>query len=593
MLPIRIQAVVLRFFYRVYHGMFALAFSIGVLKGKVRYPKSGTVLKTMIRKLALSLLLTVSACAYRQDCFAITYNDFGSSTTYNLSANDSLHIVSGTYTGNISNFPSGAKISVSDIATFQPIDFPNGAAGSMFVYGTVIFNYNIRTNTNFQLNNYGIFSVDGTVTMSGNSQMWINNFGAVINFIGAVTVNTTTEANSVLNYGTINSSSTLTMTSGALIVNYKNLNVTGEFRVNGGTLENQGKLYTTGLLNFNNGAAIIRNYCGMSSSGGIRNTSNNFYNYSYLWAKNDLGLGNITNSGTIYNVNWQYENHTMAIIHGKNFTQTSGSILGKGWMYFYGTTTQSGGTTGTPGVTTDTLKMNDITRVNTSIFYDPPPPALGGTINPSAIYNVWGVPDSTRAYFIGCSLEIILEIPLAINWNYFYVELYDDIPLLNWSAEYQEGTVFEIQRSYDGRNFTGIKQLPVDVGRSQYTYNDNSVNSNLRIAYYRIVAIEPGGNKKFTQIKNVRFNSQPGSLHIYPNPFASNFMIDYNAKENENVIVKIFNAAGQQKLAKNISVHKGTNSIQINEALHFSKGVYIIQVSNGSSIIASSKIIKQ
>ena len=548
----------------------------------------------MIRKLALSLIFTVCACAYSKNSFAITYIDNGTSTDYNLTASDSLFIASGTYSGDINSFPVGARITVSDLAIFQPASMPNNAAGTMYVYGTVVITQaTFRTNTGFTLNNYAIFTVNGTTIMNGNSQLWTNNYDAVVNFNGPVTVNGTDENNTIVNYGTMNASGMVTMTSGAQLTNYKNLNIAGEFRVNGGTLENQGKLHTTGLLNFNNGAAIIRNYCGMSSSGGIRNTSNNFYNYSYLWAKDDLGLGNITNSGTIYNVNWQYENPTMPIIHGKNFTQTSGSITGKGWMYFYGTTTQSGGTTGTAGVTTDTLKMNDITRVNTSIFYDPPPPALGGTIHPNAIYNVWGVPDSTRAYFVGCSLEIILEVPLAINWDYFYVELYRDIPVLNWSATYQEGTEFQIQRSYDGRNFVNIKQMPSEVGRSEYVYNDHSVNSNLPIAYYRIVAIEPGGNQKFTQIRNVRFNSKPGSLHIYPNPFASNFVIDYNAKENENVIVKIFNAAGQQKLVKNFSVHKGTNSIQINEAFHFSKGVYIIQVSNGSSIIASSKIIKQ
>src|SRR6185503_1769940 len=209
------------------------------------------------------------------------------------------------------------------------------------------------------------------------------------------------------------------------------------------------------------------------------------------------------------------------------------------------------------------------------------------------IYNAWGAPDPSYEWYWGCSFDYIMDIPLAVNWNYFYVYLSDKTPVLNWSADYDEGTVFEIQRSYDGRNYSSIKQVASEVGRSEYTYNDEQVNSSLPIAYYRILAIEPNGGPKFSQIRNVRFNNKPGTLHIFPNPFVNNFIIDYNAKENENVIIKVFNVAGQQKLAKNVSVHSGTNRIEINEASNLAKGVYIVQVSNGSSILSSGKLIKE
>jgi hypothetical protein len=246
---------------------------------------------------------------------------------------------------------------------------------------------------------------------------------------------------------------------------------------------------------------------------------------------------------------------------------------------------------GVIGATSDTIKVNDITRTQPTQIFDI---QTGGSgIRPNVIYDAWGAPDTSYQWSWGCSFEYLMDVPLAVNWNYFYVYLSDKIPVLNWSADYDPGTVFEIQRSYDGRNFASIKQISSEVGIAQYSYNDNSVNSNLPIAYYRIMAIEPNGFPKFTQIRTVRFNSKPGSLHVFPNPFVNNFVVDYNAKENEDVIVRIFNAAGQQKLIKRISVHNGTNNIVINEAANFSKGVYIVQVSNGTSVISSSKIIKQ
>jgi hypothetical protein len=354
--------------------------------------------------------------------------------------------------------------------------------------------------------------------------------------------------------------------------------------VNGGTYINEGYLDVTGNILLNNGASVIRNYCRLIASDGITNTSGNFYNYSYVWARNS----DIVNSSAIINA---ISNYSVPVIHGRNFTQSNGGTMtGPALLFFYGiTATTSGSTMGVSGVTADTIKVYDITRTQPTQIFDI---QSGGTRHPNVIYDAWGFPDSTRIWLMSCSMEIYHEIPLAINWNYFSVYL-DKVPVLNWSADYQEGTVFHIQRSYNGRNFTTIGQLPVEIGRSQYSYNDNSANVNNPKAYYRIVAIAPNSDVKISQIRDVRFNSKSSLLDIYPNPYINNFIIDYTAIDNEDIIIKIFNAAGQQKLVKKISVHKGINSITINEATNFSKGVYIVQVSNRSSIITSGKIIKQ
>jgi len=545
----------------------------------------------MIRNFTLFLVLSLCSTLLCKFANAITYVNNGTATNYSLTSGDSLFIATGIYTGNISSFPAGAKITVSTDATFQPGSFPNNAAGTMYVHGTaIIAGSPVRTNTGFTLYNYGICSINGATVMNGSGQVWTNNFGAVLNFNGDVTVNTNTESNSIINYGTINCSAMLTMTSGAQLTNYKKVNVAGEFRVNGGTLENRGKLETTGLLNFNNGAAIIRNYCGMSSLGGIRNTSSNFYNYSYLWARNDLGLGDITNSGTIYNVNWSYENPTQAMIHGRSL-DNSGSISGKGWLYFYGTTSQTGGgITGAAGVTTDTLKMYDLSRSNFGLFYDP---TQGGTVHANSIYNAWGVPDSTRAYFVGCSVEIIMEVPLAINWNSFVVDLFDNVPVLNWSAEFDRPTVFEIQRSYDGRSFSAIGQVSSIEGRTDYSYNDKSVNNQSGVVYYRIKAAELGGEVKYSQTRLIRFTNKPGSIYMAPNPFTNNFIINYRAALKETITIRMLNVSGQQMLTKNVTVIAGNNAININDVAHLARGIYVIQVSKDTHMISSGKIIKQ
>ena len=81
----------------------------------------------MFRKFTLFLFLTVSAFLIGQLSFAITYINNGTNTNYNLTSADSLYVAMGTYTGSITGFDAGARITVSDLATFQPASMPNNA----------------------------------------------------------------------------------------------------------------------------------------------------------------------------------------------------------------------------------------------------------------------------------------------------------------------------------------------------------------------------------------------------------------------------------------------------------------------------------
>jgi hypothetical protein len=327
----------------------------------------------------------------------------------------------------------------------------------------------------------------------------------------------------------------------------------------------------------------------MEASAGITNTSGNFYNYSYLRAINS----DIINSANIINVRVINVGAPLSrpMIEGRNYFHSgSATMTGPALLYFTGTTSITGGTIGVPGVTTDTIKMNDITRSQPTQILDV---QSGGTIYPNVIYNAWGVPDPSYVYLFGCSLEILLQIPLAINWNSFFVNLSDNIPVLNWSAEFGSGTIFRVQRSYDGRNFSTIKDMDYKQGQSEYEYKDRLVNTLAPVVYYRIRANEISGVEKYTQTRTVRFNHKPGSVYTAPNPFTNNFIINYKAAEGETITIRMFNASGQQMLIKNVTVNNGNNTINITEAAQLAKGIYVIQVSKGYNMISSSKIIKQ
>lgn len=548
----------------------------------------------MFGRLTLSLTLFFFAIVFCKNSSANLITDNGGNTPYTLNSGDTLLIANGIYTGAISTLPNGATILIDGPATFSPTGFSttmgNSAKGRIEVYGILSINYAIITNTNFTLYNYGIVDLAG-VTTRGNNQYWFNSWGGTINFNGDVLMNGTTGDfnNKLINHESVNSFGNFQMNSGSQFENYRYFTTTGNFKVNGGTLINEGKFEVTGLVDMNNGASIIKNYCKLISSGGIAISSGNLYNYSYVWAKNDLGTGFIivSNSGTIYN---QTSHNSIPVIHAKDLTFSGGLITGLAHMYFYGNTNNTGGTTGAAGFQTDSIRVYDVTRVNPvpTQIYD----LQNGTVLPNAVYRVWGVPDSTRDYINGCSFEIYQLVPLALNWNDFDVTIADKYPLLKWTSTYSSGTIFDLQRSYDGINFVSLGQQTKEEGRSVYTYEDISANTKAQIIYYRIRSIETTGNETFSQVRYVKYSNRTNSkLLLAPNPFSTSFNLDYNSSENGSVMIRMFNVSGQQAFVKKVSVNTGFNRINI-DASNLPKGIYFIQVNDQRNKVLSGKTIK-
>ena len=535
----------------------------------------------MNRNSTLLSMFCLLAASFFCPTNATVYTDNGSAATYTLNAGDSLSIASGTFTGTINGFPTGAIIAVQSGAVFQPssMPFPN-IHGTLYVYGTFKMTSQLRSNTGFVVKNYGVIWVTSTTLMSGSSQVWTNYFGATMKFDGDVSM---TNDNSMINYGTMTFGANLTMTGSTSITNKYVITVAGNYLNSGGTFNNEGKFQTTGSITFNNGQAIINNYCRMIAEGGINNTSGYVNNYGFMWAKASLGQGNLVNSGIL-------KNGPNAIIKSVNFNNT-GTVNGAGYLYFTGyTTTTNIGTTGVIGITTDTIKIYDVSRTSPSTIYD----NQLGIVNPNVIYQVFGAPDTTVAFFTGCAVEMIAQIPLPINWNYFFVSLTENVPALTWSAQFDPGTSFEVQRSYDGADFYTIRNIGAEYAKSVYNYNDEQVNTKSSVVYYRIKAIEPGGVQKYSQIKTVKFSNKTGiTIQLSPNPFTTNFNVNYQTTEKGTINIRILNMNGQEQLNKTVAVNNGFNSIAVAGTANFAKGMYLVQITAGNKLIGTEKIMKQ
>lgn len=510
-----------------------------------------------------------------------TYVDNGTSATYTLQTGDSLYISKGIFTGTINDWAQGGKVTIASGATFKPANV-NGYRSKYTIYGTATVS-SLNTEAGFGLKNYGTLTVTGGSQVNGNAaQVWINYGTGTIAFKSSFAINA--DGTSFTNYGDVNVASDFNLYSTSTIVNKKNLSITGNFNSSKGQVGNEG-LFASQKITFG-GNTSFTNTCRTIAENGITidNSSATVYNSGLLWASNNKSSSSFTNSGTIISTG-------NGIIKTVTFINYN-IIRGNGLMYITGKSTLgSQGKVGVSGNTADTLKIYTVNRTKTTQIFDD----QWGTVYSNAVYAKFQAPDTTTASDYPCSAEYAPLIILPVTWNDFSVELFNDLPVLNWSAKFDEGTLFEVQRSFDGNQFSAIAKVNTIQGISAYRYNDQSVPaSHGNIIYYRIKAFEPSGLEKYTAIKSIRFATESAvSLQAAPNPFTGQLNINYKAARKGTATIKIFNIEGQLQLVKNVQVSIGNNTITIPEGNNFKSGIYILNLNNENGTIISAKVIKQ
>jgi hypothetical protein len=530
--------------------------------------KCNSTLRTLF---ALIFALTFNTLANSQ----AVYVDNGTSTNYNLASGDSLYIKSGTYTGSINKFDKDAKITVAAGATFQPGNISN-PRGTLRNLGSVKMNGWFSTNGGFTVDNYGSMWFASGMSFNQGVQNWTNYYGGIMKFDMGVTINNNCV---LLNRGTITSLGDITINSGASFYNNNTVNITGNFASNNSQFNNGGKFNVSGSFTLN-GSTSFMNTCRLVIENGFTSNSQLVFNLGLIWCSVTKGNSKITinSSGTISN------NGTIKTVDLTNH----GTIDGSGSWYLTGYTYNTG-TVGVTGSTSDTVKIYDVTRTSTSTIFD----LQNKTPKPNTIYTVLSAPDTVNLQPT-CSPEVLTNITLPVKWEYFYVNLSDNIPVLTWAAEQDPGTVFTVQRSYDAVNFTTIASIDGEEGKKVYKFEDKQVNTQTKSVYYRIRAIEPTGAITISDTRTLMFTTKAGvSVQATPNPFTSQLNISYQSLNRERINIRIISMSGAVMASKAVNVSAGYNSIAITEAASLIKGIYLVQLISENTVIATERVVKQ
>lgn len=184
--------------------------------------------------------------------------------------------------------------------------------------------------------------------------------------------------------------------------------------------------------------------------------------------------------------------------------------------------------------------------------------------------------------------------PLPLGLLNFEGQLKDNNVLLNWSTSFEQGSKgFEIQRSYDGINFTAIGYVSA-AGNStaprSYSFTDPSIAQENN--YYRLKQIDLDDRftySKVVLVKDPNLATKP--FTVLSNPFSDHIDIVFGQMPLGKVGIRLLDMTGKQLLVRSSEQTVG-NRMRIDlSGISISSGIYLLECRFNNSVYVE-KLLK-
>ena len=172
---------------------------------------------------------------------------------------------------------------------------------------------------------------------------------------------------------------------------------------------------------------------------------------------------------------------------------------------------------------------------------------------------------------------------LPVILGNFSASLIGNAVYLHWQVENQINfSLFDIEFSSDGINFADIGKIDYENDQSAYSFEDEQPKQGNN--FYRLKMVDLNGKYTYSNVLLVTISFSNNQVSVYPNPAADFVTLQYSAINNQQLMVEIFDYSGRKFLSKNFTSVKGQNYFTIPEIKSLSTSIYIIKITNGTSI---------
>ncbi len=165
---------------------------------------------------------------------------------------------------------------------------------------------------------------------------------------------------------------------------------------------------------------------------------------------------------------------------------------------------------------------------------------------------------------------------------------------LNWTvADNEIANYFEIERSFNGRDFTtvGVVFASEKMGTENYTYYETTSGTDK--VMYRLKMIDKNHEVDYSRILIFQLKATiANNIKIIGNPVNDKLTFSYTSPATQVIDVKIFDMSGRVVVSNKVNSLEGSNVISLPLSSTFKAGMYVVEVNNGTEL-QSSKFVKQ
>jgi hypothetical protein len=158
---------------------------------------------------------------------------------------------------------------------------------------------------------------------------------------------------------------------------------------------------------------------------------------------------------------------------------------------------------------------------------------------------------------------------LPVKFLSFFAVRNGEDARLTWNVENDQlNKSFDIERSFDGRNFVQVNKVTaLGNGRSQNSYEATDAritNLGKKAVYYRIKQTDINGEFVYSPIRTLNIDARGASVSLFPNPVRdlTKLVIDANGEGKASIVIR--DASGKQVQMINTRLVKGMNQQDLN-----------------------------
>ena len=197
---------------------------------------------------------------------------------------------------------------------------------------------------------------------------------------------------------------------------------------------------------------------------------------------------------------------------------------------------------------------------------------------------------NTSVYVLGCVASTLPIHLISFQGN---MNSNDKITLTWTVADNETANSFEVERSFNGRDFTTVAVVFASEKRGNEKYMFYETTTGTDKVMYRLKMIDKNHEVDYSRILIFQLKSATtNNIKIIGNPVNDKLTFSYTSSAAQMVDLKVYDISGRILLKNKVNSLEGSNVISLPLSSTFKAGMYVLEVNNGTEI-QTSKFIKQ